>query len=309
MAEHNPARAELNVAHLQLEHFDSATALRLSQAFGDKTQVDELLRLLFTQLRALCRASGLSYTYPSLALDYNFGQQHRHTAEYNLHYRDQPLGTLTLYYALAQHQHEIETAEDLLSLALVPLRNAVTIAAYQGEAQSHPYSNIHPLPVNSRAKSPQLSSAEEIALAEVAAISDGEQKADALVLVALDNYAGILQRDGEEWAHIIMTSVHQQVSDGLRSADGVYHIGNDQIAVLLPHTTLGQAKQVAEKIRVLIASLHLRGNNVEDQLTACMGVANAVQGLSAEQVMANARTALADAQTAGANQINVFNSG
>ncbi len=301
----------------QLLHFDDATALRLSHAFNEKTQVEDLLRLLFTQLRALCRASGMSYRHTegavNLDLDFKFGQQQRHQAEYNLHYRDQALGTLTLYYARAQHEQEIETGEDLLSLTLVPLRNAVTIAVYQAQPQADAdfagafagQGNVHRLPVSQAG----LSSEEEIALAEVAAGGTREQKADALILVGLDGYTDMQQQHGEEWAHIIMTSVHQQINDGLRSADGVYHIGDDQIAVLLPRTTLSQAQQVAEKIRVLVASLHLLGNEVDNQLTASMGISNAQQAETAEQVMVNARAALAEARGSGANQIKVFSSG
>ncbi|MEM9620798.1 MAG: diguanylate cyclase [Pseudomonadota bacterium] len=319
MAEHNSDSAQAaknsrQTGALQLAHFDDATALRLQHAFGDKTRVDDLLRLLFTQLRALCRTSGLEFTYAPLGLSYQLGQVHRHTAQYNLHYHDQALGTLTQYFSRAQNEQEIQTAEDLLSLALVPLRNALTLAAYAADTpatarEGDQATNVHTLPLQTAsptsAAQAQLSNEEQIALAEVAAVGT-EQKSDALILVSLDGYAQMVRTHGEEWAHIIMSTVHHQIDDGLRSADGVYHIGDDLIAVLLPRTTLAQARQVADKVRVLVASLHLRGNQVDDQLTASMGISNAQQAQTAEQVMAQARQALQEARTAGDNQIVVF---
>jgi len=317
MAEHNSfqsgASQARQISNLKLAHFDDATALRLQQAFGDKTQLDDLLRLLFTQLRALCRTSGMQFSYAPLGFELQLGQTQRHTAAYNLHYHDQPLGTLTQYFSRAQNEQEIETAEDLLSLALVPLRNTLTLATYQRDSATQTTStdNIHTLPIRAatntgtNAGTAQLSSAEQIALAEVAVV-DAEPKSDALILVGLDNYTQMLQAHGEEWAHIIMSSVHHQIEEGLRSADGVYHIGDDQIAILLPRTTLSQARQVADKVRVLVASLHLRGNNVDDQLTASMGISNAQQAQSAEQVMENARIALQQAQHSGSNAIKVY---
>jgi GGDEF domain-containing protein len=100
----------------------------------------------------------------------------------------------------------------------------------------------------------------------------------------------------------------------LRDADGVYHIGDDLIAVLLPNTTGGRAEDVAKKVRALIASLHLRdgggdgggGGELSQQLTACMGLADARTVATAEEVMDHAKQALRKAQTAGANQINIY---
>ena len=59
---------------------------------------------------------------------------------------------------------------------------------------------------------------------------------------------------------------------------------------------LTQAEAVAKKVRMLIASLHLRGNDLNQQLTACMGVADATAAGKAEEVMDRARSALARAQ-------------
>ena len=103
-----------------------------------------------------------------------------------------------------------------------------------------------------------------------------------------------------------MVSAHKQIRDGLRNADCVYHIDDNMIAVLLPNTTLRQAQEVAKKIRLLIASLHLRSNDLQQQFTACMGVADASLATIAEQVMIQARKALSAAQADGSNQIMVY---
>ena len=102
-----------------------------------------------------------------------------------------------------------------------------------------------------------------------------------------------------------MNSVHGQIKEGLRQADGVYQISDELIAVLLPNTSRKQATEVAEKIRVLVSSLHLSGG-VNDQLTACMGVSDAKLAATAEEVMANAKVALASAQNQGRNTIQAY---
>ncbi len=276
-------------------YFDDRTALQITQAFNQETELPELLDLLFGQLGAMTETRGLRFVYKPLGIDLNLGSRERHSAEYNLTFRDTPIGTLTLYFALTQHEQGIQTCEDLVSLAFVSLRNAVTLLELKNQPQ---------------AISTELTKEEAVHVAEVTALpTRKEANSDALVLVALDDYERILERDGEEWAHVLMSSVHEQIESGLRAADGVYHINDDLIAVLLPNTNLAQAEEVAKKVRMLIASLHLRGDTLSQQLTACMGVADATAAGTAEQVMDRARSALARARAEGSNQIEVYRRG
>lgn len=262
-------------------HFDDRTALHLSQAFGQELELEPLLALLHAQLQALTASQGLRYRYPPLGIDLNLGLRERHTSEYNLSYRDEMLGDMTLFFARKQHAAEIETSEDVVALAFTALRNAIT-----------------------RLKLKVAPSQSEKALLNPTHLDAQSDKTDTLILLAVDSMEAIKERDGEEWAHILMTSVHKQIEEGLRQADGVYHVGDELIAVLLPHTTDEQAMEVAKKIRLLIASLHLRGNDIQTQLTASMGLAAARGASVAEEVMANAKRALAIARDKGANEIH-----
>ncbi len=276
-------------------YFDDRTALQIAQAFNQETELPELLDLLFGQLGAMTETLGLRFVYKPLGIDLNLGSRERHSAEYNLTFRDTPIGTLTLFFALTQHEQSIQTCEDLVSLAFVSLRNAVTLLELKNQPQEI---------------STELTKEEAEHVAEVTAFpTSKEANSDALVLVALDDYEQILARDGEEWAHVLMSSVHEQIESGLRAADGVYHINDDLIAVLLPNTNLAQAEAVAKKVRMLIASLHLRGDDLSQQLTACMGVADATAAGTAEEVMDRARSALARARAEGSNQVEVYRRG
>ena len=275
--------------------FDEATALKLAQVFGQQSDLRELLRLLFVQMRAVCNSSGLHFINPDKTIEHHFGQSSGHHAEYNLHFRDQPVGTLTRYFSRPQQDQDIQTGEDLIGLALLPIRNA--LQAPQSQVVAHAAAS---------ASTSGLSVDEKIALAEIASPDQGQTKADTLILVSLDDYSLIAERDGSDWADILITSVHEQLTVGLRSADGVYHIGDDLVGVLLPRTTEAQAQQVAQKIRVLITSLHLGGKSEQAQLTASMGISSSAHGSTAEDVMANARIALAQARTQGPNQIKVY---
>ncbi len=274
-----------------LVFFDDRTALHLTQAFGQESDLDALLGLLFKQMQALGNVSALKYVYKPLRLNITLGdtqtlQPASHSADYNLSFREVQLGQLALFFSERYTEHDLQTCEDLVSMAFISLRNAITVLELRNQPKT-------------------LTDAEQQSLAGVAPLKK-EEKCDALILLALDDYSDIQQRDGEEWAQILMSSVHEQIRGGLREADGVYHIGDDLIAVLLPNTTGSQAQEVACKVRTLVASLHLNGGDIGDQLTACMGVSDASTATTAEEVMEHAKLALADAQAAGRSQISFY---
>ena len=262
-------------------HFDDRTALHLTQAFNQESDVPSLLALLFSQLQALCGAHGLLYKNTDIELEYHLGKTAHHNAEYNLEYAGEDLGNLTIFFPRRQNEAELQTGEDLLALMFTALKNVVALTLAQQNAASAL------IPSNE---------AEELSKNE---------KADALILLALDGYGDMVNQGGEEWAQILMTSVHTQVKEGLRQADGVYQISDELIAILLPNTSQDQAQAVAEKVRILVASLHLTGAT-DGQLTASMGIADAKLAKTAEDVMANAKVALAAARDDGRSSIRLY---
>ncbi len=129
---------------------------------------------------------------------------------------------------------------------------------------------------------------------------------DTLVLISLDGFAGIRDRDGAEWAQALVHAMQEQISEGLREADGVFQIDDEMLAVLLPRTSGDAAVAVAKKVRALIAGLHLRAGAITTQLTACMGIAGTSDAGNADQVLQQARAALETAQREGGNRIERF---
>jgi diguanylate cyclase (GGDEF)-like protein len=276
--------------------FDDGTALQLTQAFNAETELTQLLNLLVNQLTTLCDARGMRYVHKQHGIDLMLRDKDRHTAEYNLIFREFELGTLTLYFNHRQSEQDIQTCEDLLSLAMSALRNCICLLDVRAP----------------------LSVAAELNAEEQHALHQNEQtlrtqgiigdaKSDALMLISLDEFNAIKERDGEEWAHILMASVHEQINNGLRAADGVFHIGDDLLAVLLPNTTVKQAEEVAQKVRALVAALELQGtaDSTKDhsQLTASIGICAALNESSADSVMRHAKQALERAQSKGGNEI------
>ena len=282
----------LNIAPATSVYLDDRTALHLSHAFHQEQQLESLLALLFSQLRGLTSTTGLIYEHRHLTA-MQVGSKGLHKANYRLAMHEQDLGEMTLFFDHPQNEQEVQTCEDLLSLAFTALRHCVTLTLALA-AQS--------AKVSAKAEVKSTVSTTPAAPEQNQNADSTTGKADSLLVLALDDFSTILKRDGDAWGQEVLQSVQTQIDHGLRASDGVYQIADNLIAALLPNTTLDQAAEVAKKIRILISSLHLHST----QITACIGISDSQFACSPEQIMANAREALSAAQQQGPSSITCY---
>jgi diguanylate cyclase (GGDEF)-like protein len=274
-----------------LRHLGQEQALALVQAIHHHLEPDALLGVLWNHAAAIARATGMHYRHAEHGIDVAFGEG-PHRASYTLSHQGTELGELVFRFQHRVDETELAAAEDLLALAMPALRNALTFhQARQRAAYADNVTLIATPPVQARIRNKPIPG------------EPGTSSDDALVLVSLDGYLEILDRHGEGWAQTLIQTLHDQIREGLRDADSVFQIDEGLLAVLLPRTSESAAREVAGKIRVLIAGLHLRDGRLTSQLTACMGVAGARDARRPEDVLERAHAALARARNEGMNTI------
>lgn len=278
-----------------IRHIEAGVALSLLQAIHRHLEPEAVINVLWNQAASLVQASGLHYRHPGRGLDIGFGRG-GHTASYGLSDNGQPLGELVVRFERPASEPTLATAEDLIALAVPAIRNALAYDEMCQRTAAAPAPGTLAVPAQGPDEHPG---------AAVSAGGDAEA-GDALVLVRLDGFDAIAARHGSAWAQTLLQSVQHQIHEGLRDADSVFQIDEGLLAVLLPHTTPDAALDVAAKIRVLVAGLHLRDGRITSQLTACMGIAGAGSAASPDQVLEQARAALADAEREGENNIRAW---
>ena len=268
-----------------VQFFDHGAAFNLVQAFHRHLDLGDLLQAFFAQAHTLLECVGLRYRNAADEIDVQLGESGPHTTSYNLTYQEANLGELVFLFRRRVTEDTLATAEDLTSLVMSPIHNALQYrrALLKTDTSAH---GPKPAPKHTDGAKP------------------GDD--DTLVLISLDGFATIRDRDGADWAQALVHSMQDQIREGLREADGVFQIDDGILAVLLPRTSGNAAMEVAKKVRVLIAGLHLRDGAITTQLTACMGIAGTRAAGNAEQVLQQARAALATAQREGGNRIELF---
>jgi diguanylate cyclase (GGDEF)-like protein len=287
-----------------LRHIEQAAALSLVQAIHRHLDPHALLRVLWSQAASLTQATGMRYSHRSHDLDISLGEG-RHSASYTLTHQGEELGGLELRFQRRVDEETLATAEDLLSLAMPALRNALShYTVCQRVARSEQASGVTSLPA---VAPPPVQAAQPIRpAASGASAGAGAFGDDALVLVSLDGFNDIRTAHGDAWAQTLIQTIQSQIHEGLRDADSVFQIDEGLLAVLLPRTNEDAAVDVAGKIRVLISGLHLRDGRVTSQLTACMGVVGARSARTPETVLDQARAALSQAQQEGTSTIRAY---
>jgi len=128
-------------------------------------------------------------------------------------------------------------------------------------------------------------------------------RAAALVFFDLDHFKSINDRYGHLAGDEVLRVTAQACMAGMRGGDAMGRLGGEEFAVLLPNTTAEQAMRFAERMRQVLARLHITFGEEVIPVTASWGVAPLTDEFETpQQWFAAADTALYQAKRAGRNQ-------
>jgi diguanylate cyclase (GGDEF)-like protein len=121
-----------------------------------------------------------------------------------------------------------------------------------------------------------------------------------LIILDLDFFKAFNDSYGHPAGDKLLKQLGAVMKDAIRGTDEAFRYGGDEFAILLPHTTLRDAYEVAERVRDRITS----EIKVEDiSVTASFGLASwPVDGVRINEVIAAADIALYYAKQSGGNQ-------
>jgi two-component system, cell cycle response regulator len=133
----------------------------------------------------------------------------------------------------------------------------------------------------------------------------------ALVLLDLDRFAAINQREGATFGDLLLREAARAVTSRLRGVDFVARTGADDFSVVLPETSLLVARPIAERLRLAVESLgKLEGGEERRPLkvTASLGIAGLPHPEIQEvpDLLRCARAALGRARELGGNRSELY---
>lgn len=260
---------------------------RLSLTLSLETQ----LGILAEELAETIRFDALNYRHRIARQDFVFatGMGGPHRCEYKLTLEGMNCGTLMLHRRQRFLEEELQAIEAIIGVAICSLRNACQHASIEQAALTDSLTNIP----NKRAMHEALLRSSQLA--------DRHDKQYSLILCDLDHFKTINDGYGHIVGDHLLQLVAEEIERSLRVSDNVYRFGGEEFAILLPHTEVQAASEVANRVRQSIATIRVDCGDSDLSVTASCGVAIHINGETPEQWLARADEAMYRAKKQGRN--------
>lgn len=130
-------------------------------------------------------------------------------------------------------------------------------------------------------------------------------KAMSLLLMDIDDFKQANDRHGHEFGNRVLAHLAARIMDTVRKLDVPCRYGGEEFALILPDTSLGQALQLAERLRRQISAMRVPWGQMKMAITVSIGVDTlmAREQRDAETLIDDADTHLRQAKQDGKNRI------
>ncbi|HEY1405081.1 MAG TPA: diguanylate cyclase, partial [Spirochaetota bacterium] len=96
----------------------------------------------------------------------------------------------------------------------------------------------------------------------------------ALIIIDCDDMRSINEKHGYHSGDLLLSGIGKVICGLIRSYDRAGRIGGDSFLIVLPETTLGDARIIAEKIRIAIGEIHVPLDNDSISIHASFGISS-----------------------------------
>jgi len=125
-----------------------------------------------------------------------------------------------------------------------------------------------------------------------------------LIFFDLDHFKKVNDAYGHAGGDTVLKELCKTVSKVLRRNELFARVGGEEFAIIVPHDTLENAAQVAERIRGAVEGHDMSvGANRQVRVTLSLGVAEHVKDESANQLVERADKAMYEAKRGGRNRV------
>lgn len=127
----------------------------------------------------------------------------------------------------------------------------------------------------------------------------------AVAIGDLDNLKRITETRGASAVDKALVHSASVIAESLRMPDKVGRYGTEEFLIVFPHTTLTQARKIADRMRNAVQKSKLRVDGTDLALTVSLGITQFQKGEDLEHLLSRAERALTQAKAGGRNFVAV----
>ena len=124
-----------------------------------------------------------------------------------------------------------------------------------------------------------------------------------IAMADIDHFKAVNDTYGHDAGDKVLVDVASLLSEALRMPDKVGRYGGEEFLVVLPHTTLTQAKKIAERMRTAVDAFGFEYGGKTSHVTISIGLTQYRKGEDLEQLLSRVDQALYQAKAAGRNKV------
>jgi diguanylate cyclase (GGDEF)-like protein len=124
-----------------------------------------------------------------------------------------------------------------------------------------------------------------------------------VILIDIDHFKKVNDTYGHGVGDQVLVALAQLLNNGIRDTDSAARWGGEEFLICLPHTSCGDAKKVAEKLRSTVEENWIIQKENRIGITISAGVAQYERTSSMDDLICLADNALYQAKEAGRNRV------
>jgi len=137
-------------------------------------------------------------------------------------------------------------------------------------------------------------------------LADRHGRAVSFLVVDLDHFKQINDRYGHAAGDEVLREAARRITTACRGSDVAGRYGGEEFLLVLPETEASEAITTGDKLRRVLSERPIEFDGVEIAVTASVGVAEWIVGMTSASLFAAADEALYDAKRLGRNRTELF---
>ncbi len=271
----------------------SEVLVRLATFLQTTLDYQKILTLFKQEIAAAVLVDGICFEHKENDIYFSIGHLGTHSCNYQLTAQSEVLGDISFYRSTRFREHELANIEALMGTLVYPLRNAMRYKTALDQAFRDPLTGAG----NRIALDDSLKREMELARRHQYELS--------LLMLDLDHFKAINDGFGHLVGDEVLKAVVGEIKNCIRQTDICFRYGGEEFVVLLNNANIGNARLIAERIRMAVDSLCLQTDNGPLQATISCGLAILQEKDDAHSLMCKADKALYKAKQTGRNKVCV----